>query len=172
MPSQIPFKFDVPSVTQLTTEIKQVLESKFTDVLVEGELSNVNRSRNGHLYFTVKDQGAQMPCVMWRSTVERTHAELSDGKQVILGGSIQVYAPHGRYQMIVTLVEQAGIGRLQQAFEQLKQKLQDKRLRIFMANSLATSKDRSKESRKNKATSLDNLELRKQLPQYLVPRRN
>src|SRR5690554_3466030 len=124
MPSQIPFKFDVPSVTQLTTEIKQVLESKFTDVLVEGELSNVNRSRNGHLYFTVKDQGAQMPCVMWRSTVERTHAELSDGKQVILGGSIQVYAPHGRYQMIVTLVEQAGIGRLQQAFEQLKQKLQ------------------------------------------------
>src|SRR5690625_38422 len=124
MSSQMPFKFDVPSVTELTTQIKQILESKFNDVLVEGEMSNVKRSRNGHLYFTVKDQDAQMPCVMWRSTAERADVELADGKQVILGGSIQVYAPHGRYQMIVTLVEQAGIGRLQQAFEQLKQKLQ------------------------------------------------
>jgi exodeoxyribonuclease VII large subunit len=65
---------------------------------------------------------------MWRSVAERQGTKLTDGQQVILGGDIQVYAPHGRYQMIVTLVEQAGIGKLQQAFEKLKQKLQDEGL--------------------------------------------
>lgn len=124
MPDQIPFSFDVASVSDITQQIKQLLESSFRDVLVEGEISNVNQSRNGHYYFTVKDDNAQLPCVIWRSTAERQGVKLSDGQQVILGGDIQVYAPHGRYQMIVSLVQQAGIGRLQQKFEELKEKLQ------------------------------------------------
>ncbi len=124
MPNQIPFSFDVATVSDITNQIKQLLESNFRDVLVEGEISNVNQSRNGHYYFTVKDDNAQLPCVIWRSTAQRLDVKLSDGQQVILGGDIQVYAPHGRYQMIVSLVQQAGVGRLQQKFEELKEKLQ------------------------------------------------
>ncbi len=128
MPEQIPFAFDVPSVSEFTEKIKALLESKFTDALVEGELSNVNQSRNGHYYFTLKDKNAQLPCVMWRNTTERLGSKIIDGQQVVLGGSLQVYPPHGRYQLIVSLVQQAGIGKLQEAFEKLKQKLQEEGL--------------------------------------------
>ena len=128
MPDQIPFSFDIATVTDITNQIKQLLESNFRDVLVEGEISNVNQSRNGHYYFTVKDDNAQLPCVVWRSAAQRMDVELSDGQQVVLGGDIQVYAPHGRYQMIVSLVQQAGVGRLQQKFEELKKKLQEEGL--------------------------------------------
>ncbi len=124
MTDQIPFSFDVATVSDITHQIKQLLESNFRDVLVEGEISNVNQSRNGHYYFTVKDDQAQLPCVIWRSTANRLQVDLSDGQQVILGGDIQVYPPHGRYQMIVSLVQQAGMGRLQQKFEELKENLQ------------------------------------------------
>lgn len=128
MADQIPFAFDIPSVTELTNKIKQVLEQNFRDILVEGEISNLNRSRNGHIYFTVKDDNAQLPCVIWRSMAERLSVDLRDGQQVVLGGDIQVYAPHGRYQMIVGLVQQAGVGKLQQKFEELKQKLEQEGL--------------------------------------------
>lgn len=123
MADQIPFLFDIPSVTELTGKIKKLLEQNFVDILVEGEASNVKQSANGHIYFTLKDSGAQLPCVIWRSTVQRQGIRLADGQQVVIGGDIQVYAPHGRYQMIVNLVQQAGIGKLQQAFEELKAKL-------------------------------------------------
>lgn len=128
MTNQIPFSFDVATVSDITNQIKHLLETNFRDVLVEGEISNVNKSRNGHYYFTVKDNHAQLPCVIWRSAAQRQAVEISDGQQVVLGGDIQVYAPHGRYQMIVSLVQQAGIGRLQQKFEELKTKLQQEGL--------------------------------------------
>ena len=128
MADQIPFAFDIPSVTELTHKIKQILEHNFRDILVEGEISNLNRSRNGHIYFTVKDDNAQLPCVIWRSMAERLSVDIRDGQQVVLGGDIQVYAPHGRYQMIVGLVQQAGVGKLQQKFEELKQKLEQEGL--------------------------------------------
>lgn len=105
-----------------------ILENNFRDILVEGEISNVNQSRNGHYYFTVKDDDAQLPCVIWRSTAGRLDVEIQDGQQVVLGGDIQVYPPHGRYQLIVSLVQQAGVGRLQKKFEELKRKLQDEGL--------------------------------------------
>jgi exodeoxyribonuclease VII large subunit len=123
MADQIPFLFDIPTVSELTGKIKSLLEQNFTDILVEGEISNAKQSANGHIYFTLKDSGAQIPCVIWRSTVQRAGIQLADGQQVVLGGDVQVYAPHGRYQMIVNLVQQAGIGKLQQAFEKLKAKL-------------------------------------------------
>lgn len=123
MSKQIPFLFDIPTVTELTGKIKSLLEQNFVDILVEGEASNVKQSANGHIYFTLKDSGAQLPCVIWRNTVQRNGIQLADGQQIVIGGDIQVYAPHGRYQMIVGLVQQAGIGKLQQAFEELKAKL-------------------------------------------------
>ena len=128
MSDQIPFIFDIPSVSELTHQIKQILENQFRDILVEGEISNVKQSRNGHYYFTVKDDNAQLPCVIWRSTAQRLNIDLRDGQQVVLGGDIQVYAPHGRYQMIVNLVQQAGIGKLQQKFEKLKKRLEQEGL--------------------------------------------
>lgn len=124
MNKQIPFTFDIPSVSELTADIKSLIESRFRDILVEGELSNVKESRNGHIYFTLKDDRAQLPCVIWRSTATRLNTPINDGQQVILGGDLQVYPPHGRYQMIVSLVQQAGLGRLQQKFEMLKVKLE------------------------------------------------
>lgn len=123
MSKQIPFLFDIPTVTELTGKIKNLLEQNFVDILVEGEASNVKQSANGHIYFTLKDSGAQLPCVIWRTTAQRLGLNLVDGQQIVVGGDIQVYAPHGRYQMIVELVQQAGIGKLQQAFEALKAKL-------------------------------------------------
>lgn len=128
MNNQIPFAFDVPTVSELTGQIKSLLESNFRDILVEGEISNVNQSRNGHYYFTVKDDEAQLPCVIWRSTAGRLDVDIQDGQQVVLGGDLQVYPPHGRYQLIVSLVQQAGVGRLQKKFEELKKKLQDEGL--------------------------------------------
>lgn len=124
MDKTLPFAFDVPSVSDLTSRIKSLLEHNFRDILVEGEISNVSQSRNGHYYFTVKDDDAQLPCVIWRGMAERLNVDLRDGQQVVLGGDLQVYPPHGRYQMIVSLVQQAGTGKLQQKFEQLKRKLE------------------------------------------------
>ncbi|MDX1590938.1 MAG: exodeoxyribonuclease VII large subunit [Balneolaceae bacterium] len=124
MNTQLPFAHDVPSVSDLTNRIKTLLEQNFRDILVEGEISNVTQSRNGHYYFTVKDEDAQLPCVIWRGMAQRLDVDLRDGQQVVLGGDLQVYPPHGRYQMIVSLVQQAGTGKLQKKFEELKHKLE------------------------------------------------
>ncbi|SRR5690554_698195 len=124
MSGQIPFLFDIPTVSQLTDKIKQQLEHNFSDILVEGETSNLTQSRNGHYYFTLKDAGASLPCVIWRGTAQQLGLTLTDGQHIVAGGDLQVYAPHGRYQMVVNLVQHAGIGKLQQAFEKLKAKLQ------------------------------------------------
>ena len=80
---QIPFLFDIPSVEELTEKIKNLLEQNFTDILVEGETSNVNQSRNGHYYFTLKDSNASLPCVIWRSTAQRLGINLTDGQQIV-----------------------------------------------------------------------------------------
>ena len=128
MDDQKHFLFDVPSVTELTDKIKGLLESNFMDILVEGEASNVKRSSNGHIYFTLKDDGAQLPCVIWRGNAQRIGIDVVDGQQFVVGGNIQIYAPHGRYQMIVTLLQAAGIGKLQQQYEQLKAKLKSEGL--------------------------------------------
>jgi exodeoxyribonuclease VII large subunit len=111
------------SVSELTGEIKSVLEGHFLDVKVEGEVSNASKSRSGHTYFTLKDEGAQLSCVIWRGVNQRLGIELLDGQQITAGGDIQVYPPHGKYQLIVRSVEQAGKGALQEAFEKLKEKL-------------------------------------------------
>ncbi len=113
----------VPSVSQLTGQIKDLLEASFHNVDVEGEVSKPTRSHNGHVYFTLKDDRAQLPCVIWRSAASRLSFTPEHGQQLHVSGDIQVYAPHGRYQLIVKQARQAGVGALQQAFERLKQKL-------------------------------------------------
>jgi len=122
------FQPKVPSVSELTGQIKDLLETSFSQIDVEGELSQPNQSTNGHLYFTLKDSGAQLPCVMWRSSIQRLGFKPQHGQQVILTGDIQVYPPHGKYQMIVKLMKQAGLGALQLAFDRLKEKLKNEGL--------------------------------------------
>lgn len=122
------FTPSILSVSDLTGEIKSLLEGTFLDVKIEGEVSNASTSRAGHTYFTLKDDDAQLSCVIWRSTNHRQDIELTDGQQIIAGGDIQVYPPHGKYQLIVRTVDQAGKGKLQEAFEKLKKRLKEEGL--------------------------------------------
>ena len=114
---------NIPKVSELTQRIKVLLEQHFTNISVLGELSNVKKSSNGHIYCTLKDSEAQLPCVMWRTQAERYASLFEDGKEVILRGSIQVYKPQGKYQLIIDEVEAVGVGKLQMEFERLKKKL-------------------------------------------------
>ena len=112
-------KQDIPNVSELTQRIKVHLEQHFRNVNVLGELSNVKKSSNGHIYCILKDSDAQLPCVMWRTQAQRYASLFSDGKEVILRGSIQVYKPQGKYQLIIEEIEAVGVGNLQMEFERL-----------------------------------------------------
>ncbi len=110
-------------VSELTREIKQVLEMSFPRLWVEGEISNFKRHSSGHLYFTLKDEGSQISCAMWRFRANGLLFEPRDGMQVLVEGEVQVYEKGGYYQLIVHQIQPAGVGALQLRFEQLKQKL-------------------------------------------------
>ncbi len=111
------------SVAQLTARIKDLLETSFPDVWVTGEISNVSRPRSGHCYLTLKDEEAQLPAVLWRSTARRVRFDLDDGLEVVCRGHVDVYPPHGKYQLIVEEIQPKGIGALELAFRQLHDKL-------------------------------------------------
>ncbi len=112
------------TVTQLTSEIKTILEEGFADVRVTGEISNYKAGPSGHAYFSLKDEGALLSCVIWRSTLANMkNARFSDGVRVVATGRITVYPPRGQYQLVVTRMEAGGLGELQRRFEELKQKL-------------------------------------------------
>lgn len=117
----------VLSVTQLTREIREVLESRVGSVWVEGEISNHRLQSSGHQYFTLKDAGSQVSCVMFRGAA-RSGARLADGAHVQLQGEISVYEPRGQYQLVVRQVQMKGQGSLQARFEALKRKLYDEGL--------------------------------------------
>ena len=114
---------NVVTITELTRQIKQSLETSFPRMWVEGEISNFKHHTSGHLYFTLKDEGAQLSAVMWRSRVANLTFPPEDGMKVIARGSITVYPPRGNYQIDVEQIQPIGIGELQIAFERLKQKL-------------------------------------------------
>ncbi|GAB4147800.1 MAG: exodeoxyribonuclease VII large subunit [Candidatus Promineifilaceae bacterium] len=116
---------DAWSVSELTRYIRELFDIDFRlqDVTVSGEISNFTRARSGHLYFTLKDSGAQLKCVMWRSAAERLRFNLQDGDAVVAQGRVSVYESGGAYQLYAERVWHAGIGDLAAAFEQLKQKL-------------------------------------------------
>lgn len=116
----------IPSVSELTQQIKTLLENGFDRVEVEGEINGLKTSANGHLYFTLKDDGAQISSVAWRGVATRINAtfpSLQEGSQVVARGRVQVYAPRGSYQLVVDHLEEAGLGKAFEAIEKLKQKL-------------------------------------------------
>jgi exodeoxyribonuclease VII large subunit len=114
---------EILTVSELTQQIKTKLETSFPLVKIKGEISNYKRHSSGHIYLTLKDEGAQIPAVIWKNTGSRLGVELRDGIDVVAEGRLEVYPPSGRYQLICTAVTAAGEGALQQAFALLLQKL-------------------------------------------------
>jgi len=110
------------TVSQLTSSIKIVLEDSFRSIWIEGEISNFKASA-GHFYFTLKDDKSELKCVFFKSSNEKIKFELKDGMQVLCRGRISIYEQRGVYQLYVAGMEPKGVGALQLAFEQLKEKL-------------------------------------------------
>jgi exodeoxyribonuclease VII large subunit len=113
----------VLSVTELTHRVKDLLEERFPSVWVEGEISNVRSPSSGHVYFTLKDAGAQLAVVLFRGVAAKVGFKLKDGLQVITFGDISVYEKNGQYQLVARQLLPKGFGALQLAFEELKQRL-------------------------------------------------
>jgi exodeoxyribonuclease VII large subunit len=113
----------VLSVSELTAQVRSLLEKQIGAVWVGGEVTNLRAQSSGHIYFTLKDAAAQLSCVLF-SRERVPHRELlADGQKVLLQGDVTVYEARGQYQLIVRAVELQGVGALQIAFEKLKQKL-------------------------------------------------
>jgi exodeoxyribonuclease VII large subunit len=125
-PFQLPLmpRRTIWSVSDLTGRIRDLLAGEFTDVFVEGEVSNAHAAQSGHLYFTLKDNNAQIRCVCFRTQLARLKFRPEDGLHVTVRGSISVYEARGEYQFYVEHVEPVGLGALQLAFEQLKKRLE------------------------------------------------
>src|SRR5688500_2016078 len=114
----------VLTVSDLTANIRGVLENAYSEVWVEAEISNCRLWNTGHLYFTLKDPGAQIKAVMFKSDVRTLRFKPEDGLHVIVRGRISVYEPKGEYQIVCERMEPHGLGALQLAFDQLKRRLQ------------------------------------------------
>ena len=117
-------KTGLKTVSELTLELQEHVSERFSDVLVRGEVTNARRVASGHVYFALKDPGAVLPAVLWRTAAARLRFQLADGVEVVCRGAIDVYPPHGKYQLIVHEVQPLGQGALQLAFEQMKKRLE------------------------------------------------
>lgn len=113
----------VLSVGELTRIIKDLLEDNLRDIWVDGEISNHKKAASGHTYFTLKDETAQIRVVLFKQNKKFIPFKLEDGQRVIVKGYVTVYEPRGEYQILAQYIEPKGIGALQLAFEQLKEKL-------------------------------------------------
>lgn len=111
------------SVTNITSLVKQVLEGTFSNITVEGEISNYRPNSSGHMYFTLKDEGANLNAVMFRGRTLSLNFAPKDGMKVRCTGAISVYAQRGVYQLIISKMEIAGRGNILQILEERKQKL-------------------------------------------------
>jgi exodeoxyribonuclease VII large subunit len=114
----------VLTVSELTTTVRKLLEKEVGEIWVTGEVTNLRIQSSGHVYFTLKDGGAQLSCVLFRGEVTANREFLQDGQKLLLQGGLTVYEPRGQYQLIVRALEPQGVGALQLAFEKLKRKLQ------------------------------------------------
>src|SRR3954470_10596300 len=113
----------VLTVGELTRAIRGTLETRFGAVWVQGEISNYKLHPSGHQYFTLKDQRAQISCVIFRNTMPPARQAISDGAEVQVYGNLSVFEARGQYQLSVQILQPRGLGVLQAKFEALKRKL-------------------------------------------------
>jgi exodeoxyribonuclease VII large subunit len=113
----------VLSVSELTAQVRALLEKQIGSIWVTGEVTNLRAQSSGHIYFTLKDAASQLSCVLFSRERVPHRGLLADGQKVLLQGDVTVYEARGQYQLIVRAVELQGVGALQIAFEKLKQKL-------------------------------------------------
>lgn len=123
MPGAVQDNRKIYRVSEITRLIRVALENEFGSLWVEGEISNLRRPSSGHLYFTLKDESAQIAAVFFKGGQRGLTFELKDGLKARIYGEISVYEASGQYQIIVRKVEEAGKGSLQEVFEALKKKL-------------------------------------------------
>ena len=114
------------SVSTLNEQIKGILETTFSTVYVEGEISNLTYHNSGHIYFSVKDNKSTVSCVMFKGNAQYLKFRLEVGAKIVINGNITVYTPRGNYQLLCQKIEPSGVGALALAYEQLKTKLQIK----------------------------------------------
>ena len=119
-----PSKKSIVSVAELNAQIRDVLQTTFSNVWVAGEITDASRPSSGHLYFSLKDATGSIKAITWRTTLARIPFEPHDGMRVLCRGSVDVYAPRGTYQLIVQQMQLQGEGELQAALRQLREKLQ------------------------------------------------
>lgn len=113
----------VQTVTEFTRRVRELLKGGLPAGWVQGEVSNLRAQASGHVYFSLKDAGAQLSCVLFRGDAARQSVKLRDGLQVLVYGEIDVYEARGQYQLIVRAVIDHGVGALQRQFEELKRRL-------------------------------------------------
>jgi exodeoxyribonuclease VII large subunit len=112
------------TVTELTRLLRVAVEPRFKDVWVAGEIANLRKQSSGHLYFSLKDDGASVGAVLWATAARRLPFAAKDGLEVVARGCIEIYPPHGKYQLVVTELEPRGAGAQALALQQLKERLQ------------------------------------------------
>src|SRR4029077_21289808 len=112
------------TVSDLTARIRDLLARNFTEISVQGEISNCRSATSGHYYFTLKDERAQVKCVLFKSQTRGMKFRPEDGLKMVVRGSLSVYEGRGEYQIYVETLEPIGRGALQLAFEQLKRQLE------------------------------------------------
>jgi len=118
----------VESVSEFTRRVKTLLESGLRPGWVRGEVSNLRAQASGHVYFSLKDAGAQLSAVLFRGDAVKQSVKLRDGLQIVVYGEVSVYEARGQYQLIVRAVIEDGVGKLQREFEVLKKRLADEGL--------------------------------------------
>lgn len=114
------------TVSTLNEQIKGLLETTFSSIYVEGEISNLTYHASGHIYFSIKDNKSTISCVMFRGNAQYLKFRLKVGTKIVISGNLTVYAPRGNYQLLCQKIEPSGVGALALAYEQLKTKLQIK----------------------------------------------
>ena len=119
---------EIYSVSQLNDEVRELIEAHFQSVWVEGEISNLARPASGHIYFSLKDESAQVRCAMFRMSNRLLKFKPENGMQVLLRARVSLYEARGDYQLIADFMEEAGDGLLRKKFEALKLKLSEEGL--------------------------------------------
>lgn len=114
---------EVLTVSQITQNIKEIVEGNFSLITIEGEISNYRPNASGHLYFSLKDDGAQISAVMFKGRASSLNFQVKDGMKVQATGSISVYAPQGKYQIVISKMSIAGEGDILKMIEDRKRKL-------------------------------------------------